>query len=423
MRIVPPIQTALQAMRHFMGLFPGTELDARIRRGARRSSKRVVALGQDTLKLSADGDSPEYFTLTRRQGFSGVEHALIEAILLRSPDFRLLQDDVYKEEKGNLLLIDIIAGILSPAMKSTLQRLLSAFCSLSQQTYEGNKIVYAVGLDQAGKGETDFFSFIRTDYAKVFSNSRNTILVIDPAGRLIRHEHLEYHPDKDERMRIPCPLHFLQLAHWTRENPGAVLAALIWSGDILIFRQGSLCFALRRGRWKHYPHAQSISLLSTTMAKHTENLRETLYATLLDISFQRSGGCLGFVRRGSEKAVTEEVIVASDAFLGPDTISEKARTLQHLIAGKRFQDIERSLRLELASMDGAFVFSANRVLTAGAILKIQSSDTQGGGRRAAAKALARYGLGVKISNDGQIDVFYNTRSAGEPEIEELAALG
>ena len=70
-----------------------------------------------------------------------------------------------------------------------------------------------------------------------------------------------------------------------------------------------------------------------------------------------------------------------------------------------FQYLDRKLRLELLSLDGATVIdSSGRILCVGAIVKVEGGS-EDGGRTAAAKELAKYGLSMKISVDGTIKCF------------------
>jgi hypothetical protein len=56
-------------------------------------------------------------------------------------------------------------------------------------------------------------------------------------------------------------------------------------------------------------------------------------------------------------------------------------------------------------MDGATILDyRGNVLAAGAIVKVDAGS-DGGGRLLAAKTLAKYGLGIKISTDGEIRGF------------------
>jgi len=100
----------------------------------------------------------------------------------------------------------------------------------------------------------------------------------------------------------------------------------------------------------------------------------------------------------------EEVVMPADR-LG-DGASLKSRALDLLIAGRTFPELDRRLRLELLTIDGALVLDhRGKVLAAGAIIKIPGGST-GGGRLAAARVLASLGLGIKVSQDGSVVCFH-----------------
>ena len=96
--------------------------------------------------------------------------------------------------------------------------------------------------------------------------------------------------------------------------------------------------------------------------------------------------------------------------------SDKSRFLKTILKEyKRFQDIPRKLRQELVGIDGAtIVDERGELLCVGAIIEIPGGSTGGGGRTAAAKAIAKYGLGIKISNDGKIQ-YWKKREPGDEE--------
>ena len=91
----------------------------------------------------------------------------------------------------------------------------------------------------------------------------------------------------------------------------------------------------------------------------------------------------------------------------------KAKCLRKIIGGKPFQDLNRKLRQELVGMDGATVIDADgTVIAVGAILKIEAGS-EGGGRLAAATTLAKYGIAIKISQDGMLKAFYADKKLGK----------
>ena len=84
------------------------------------------------------------------------------------------------------------------------------------------------------------------------------------------------------------------------------------------------------------------------------------------------------------------------------------KLLKQLIAGHNFRTLDRKLRCELIALDGACIIDARQgtIYSFGAIIQNDSGSATGG-RSAAAKKLSRYGIAIKISTDGYIDVFVN----------------
>ena len=82
------------------------------------------------------------------------------------------------------------------------------------------------------------------------------------------------------------------------------------------------------------------------------------------------------------------------------------RTLRALLGQTYdFASVDRRLRQELIALDGATVLDyQGQIQAAGAILQVPGGST-GGGRTAAAKCLSSLGMGVKISNDGYVEVY------------------
>ena len=73
----------------------------------------------------------------------------------------------------------------------------------------------------------------------------------------------------------------------------------------------------------------------------------------------------------------------------------------------QFTKISRKLRSELVSLDGACIIGLKGdVYSFGAIIQ-NDSGSSGGGRGTAAKKLSAYGMAIKISTDGYIEVYLN----------------
>jgi DNA integrity scanning protein DisA with diadenylate cyclase activity len=76
-----------------------------------------------------------------------------------------------------------------------------------------------------------------------------------------------------------------------------------------------------------------------------------------------------------------------------------------MISNVNFSNLDRKLRTELVSMDGACILDlAGNICAAGAIIKNDSGSSEGG-RGAAAKKLSEFGIAIKISTDGYIEIY------------------
>lgn len=85
----------------------------------------------------------------------------------------------------------------------------------------------------------------------------------------------------------------------------------------------------------------------------------------------------------------------------------KQHVSKSLIHDSIFQNIDRKLRSELMSLDGACILDCTgKVYSFGAIIQ-NDSGSSGGGRGAAARKLSAYGMAVKISTDGYIELYIN----------------
>lgn len=263
--------------------------------------------------------------------------------------------------------------------------------------YEGAPIASGIGIDpeKPGSPEVSLAAVTSNDFGAVLSNGFDTLLVFDGDLRFSRHEVLEPCVSGNGN----CPWRHSAIAEWTSVGDGRVAVVLNRLGEILTFRDGQLLFARRGGVWHFLTHGPIIRQM---VVPKNEAIRHAIYETALDASFARTGACLGVVGAGTGRSWEESVSEQDRLTLGQ---SDKARTMSKIIRGRKFHNLERTLRQELVAIDGATIINhEGEVLAVGAILKIDGGST-GGGRTAAAKAVARLGLGIKISQDGGITAY------------------
>src|SRR5699024_3686871 len=159
------------------------------------------------------------------------------------------------------------------------------------------------------------------------------------------------------------------------------------SGEILLFKNHELMFCKRRGVWGSYFHDEIIQLLSNRTTHTIKEIRKAIYFTALDCSFAGSGGCLVYLNKDDlETALThidindimdenyfaikkqqiidesrklynlgkplpfEENISFNEYILQNNLV--KSACLRECIHGRKFHELSRKLRQEIASVDG-----------------------------------------------------------------------
>ena len=339
--------------------------------------------------------SPFRVRLQRRQAFTPVEKRLADLFGL---EFQVVASDPqspYFDDMMNALPRRVIAGLLAEkAGQTTLRQAIYQFESFASQTYEGNPIVAALGITGSlGHGPIKLRDLWSEDFSAVLSNGFDSIYVSGSDGRVFNLEYLPPGPTD-----LLAPYRLASIAQWCDIEKNRVAIVLNRNGEILVFKNHALHFAKRRGDWRYYAHHAMISRLGRGLKKE---LRRAVYESCLDVSFARTGGCVAVLTAADVKHVGKVVKES-------DLINGQKHTRTKLLAAtvkKRFALLDRRLRQELLAMDGATVLShEGEVLTAGAIVKLPGGSS-GGGRRAAAVQLSKYGLGIKISADGPITAF------------------
>ena len=260
--------------------------------------------------------------------------------------------------------------------------------------YEGAPIASAIGIDPTVSGlkSLPLKNLAEQDFFAVLSNGFDTMLTLSKQLEFAGHVVLDATPSA----RGYCPWRHSAIAAWTSLGKGRIAVVLNRLGEILIFRDGQLLFARRSGKWNFLTHGPIIRQMGVPK---DEDIRKAIYETALDASFARTGACIGVIAAGGMKSA--ERMIADTDWLSKG-LSDKAKAIARIVNTKKFHELDRTVRQELAAIDGATVIDhEGTVVAVGAILKIEGGST-GGGRTAAAKQLATLGLGVKISQDGGI---------------------
>jgi hypothetical protein len=378
---------------------------ARILERADDSSARddVVSI-RDPLSIGFKVNKTDRYrlVLTRSQPFSSSARPVIREIAV----VRCFVSVLAKME--TLLRGDLKLDLLSTFQRRVVARAIRGFryenimlgaidqlANWAGRLYEGAPISSAIGFtNEPQTHELTLSKLGRQDFLAVLSNGFDTMLTFDFQSRLIDQENL------DTQATLPpyCPMRQAAIAEWTTGEDKIALS-LNRLGEILVFRSGQLIFARRSSRWHFLTHDPVIMQMGVPRDR---DLRVAIYETCLDASFARTGACIGVVSHENRSEWTQRVSVADRL---ENRASLKSQALAKLIRGRRFTEIDRKTRQELAAIDGATIVAHDgAILAVGAILRISAGST-GGGRLAAAKVLGEQGLGVKVSQDGSISGF------------------
>ena len=407
-RKVPPLTKAMTeellreiADEYLLPLFSGASIDA-ISDSSSTSDATVAYLDPQTIGFKVNKSDTYRLKFRRDQPFANKKNPARELRVVEA--FCSILAEMNDELKGQLK-VDLLStfqrrvvarAISEKSSELQILALLDQMSSWAARLYEGAPVSGAVGFDplRTGKGDITIEAFASHDIGAVLSNGYNTLLSFD--ARLGFIEHLVLRPDEFEARA--SPLMQAPIASWTAgyEGRSRVAVALNTQGEILVFRDGQLLFSRRNGNWHFLTHSP---ILGQMVVPRDPKIREAVYESVLDASFERRGACIGIVGSGQSD---EWQSLVSSADMIESKSSEKAKALVGVIRGRKFQDLERILRLELLSIDGATVINhRGEILAVGAIIRISNSGT-GGGRSAAAEGLAKLGLGIKISQDGSI---------------------
>ncbi|MGE3959841.1 MAG: hypothetical protein AB7H96_24230 [Vicinamibacterales bacterium] len=380
---------------HMLPLLAGTKL------GGRHSSSPRHALvaykNPCSLVMKPAVDAGYRTELVRSQAFKTEERELVGHFIDELS--KVVQHASLSQFRDLMAVIPrrVICRLLSGDRgRAALEEAIQSFESLASQTYEGRPVVAALGVTGSmGHGQIKLEELWREDFARVLSNGFDSMYLCGSDGRVFN---MAYLPAAESPQFAPHRLG--AIAAWC--NSGQRVAVVLnRNGEILVFKDQRLQFAKRRGAWRYYAHDSVVQRLGVGKA----SLRSAVYESCLDVSFARSGGCIAVLSAAGHGEL-HKVLNDSDLIVN----EQQARTKLLAHAVKRpFQSLDRRMRLELLSMDGATIVShTGEVVAAGAIIKVPGGST-GGGRRAAATQLSTLGLAIKISADGPMTGFRNRK--------------
>lgn len=331
--------------------------------------------------------------------------------------------DIQRKENYKMAVQKGICNWIVGKNNESVEELFEILEKWAVQTYEGKKVTFGFIINPDAKSTfyTSFgkwSDFLKDDFSAVFTDCINSVIELDDSCDFCRYLSVTENGCVDSyKLNHKSPYRFSQVIQ-KYVTGKCVGVFLLNNGDIILSKNGEIKFVKRNLKWLNFSYTAFENSFEKYLQSYNidyEILKE-VYASMLDVSFSHAGGIIAvtnnlsaLLNKGSDN---NPILNESDYLLKsmPDSKSEDNRMLKkivvkNLVGDKNFVKLDRKLRCELISLDGACIIdNQGKVCACGAIIKNDSGST-GGGRGAAAKKLSRYGFAIKISTDGYIELY------------------
>lgn len=395
---------------------------------------------------------------------------------------RNARDNTIQETINNLIvqkgLFNYFFNLKKP--NNNINKLYKCLNNWSLKTYEGHKVCYGflVDIDENSKDSDDsldsicgdFIDFISEEYSAVFTDVISSIAEINNDGKFIKFHSLTENnkiESIDDMSETNLPIRITQMIKKYVVN-SKIGWFLLNNGDMIIAKKGEIKFIKRSSKWLNFSKETFCNKINFYLNdKRISKLLNSIYSTVLDISFAHSGGIIAVVndddddtKWGKAIAIDNENPLVSqiDLFNNIDCshsnyiydhisnlyeneiskinsqyesnetsdqsindeyfkkeaikdlkkrLNKKRFLLEILNKENKFQNVDRKLRAELSGLDGAIIINfEGEILGCGAIIA-NTAGSSGGGRGSAARTLSNYGgFAIKISTDGYVEIFH-----------------
>ena len=304
----------------------------------------------------------------------------------------------------------------SHQLEFSLEDLVDFLRQLSEQSYENKSLSFGVLIDKDEEGtlKNNKRKVFPRDYLaekkfRAFTDGYRSAYLLDRFGAVKGLVDLEENASQGVKGKHYYPQWSENMALSSLKN--VIGFSLTRQGDILYFDKGSLRFTRRFGKWQYWNHSYMMDILENkARAQHVKQevlgkVVTKLYKYAMDISFRHSGGLFVLLRNAN---TIHQVVRERDAL--NDTKRSLLNTeFERFLQDKTILGLDRNVILELASIDGALVFSNHgKLLAYGAVLepkKRKHVQKEEGSRSKAAVGASHFGLSLKISSDGAISLY------------------
>jgi len=416
-------------------LFTGSHLVGEMESTQRDSE---VALGKGNTILLKPTKLDDYrVVLKRGQAFKSFEVNLIRSIISEIDTISSfnIEDKMYMKYLQNMALEKALIESVTESGRDTILGVIRGLETWASRTYEGSTvrlgILVNLGVTSDSANPVSYNDIITKDFFALFTDGISSFIEFDKNGFLNNYVNLK----KIKSVSTVAPNVFERLAAICNDKRIGIV--LTEKGDILVFYSRQLIFAKRNGTWGVYSHDEIIRLLQGNVSYTAKQIRRAIYNTALDCSFAYKGACIVYINQdktrealnhidaadivseghfdlkkqieleeaeklyniGNAKVIIDKFSLNYEEFLNKNNYT-KTMAIRKIIAGKKLFELDRKLIEEMTSVDGATIVDYDgTIIAVGAIIKIEAGS-MGGGRLAAATTMAKYGVAIKVSQDG-----------------------
>lgn len=413
--------------------------------GEMESSPRdlEVALGKGNSVLLKPTKLDDYrIVLKRGQAFKSFEVNIIRSIIKVLNDISELgiTDKMYLSKLQSIAIERALIESLTDAGSETILGIIGELEKWSTRTYEGQSVSLGILVNLASVTDPHnpvyYHNVLDSDFFALFTDAVNSFVEFDKDGKMMGYVSLK----NPKKVATVSPYIYEKVARIC--NDKRIGICLTKNEDILIFYSRQLVFAKRNGSWCVYCHDEIIRLLQNNVSSAAKQIRRAIYNTALDCSFSYKGACIAYIDKdktlealshidaadiiseeyfnkkkeleleeagklynlGNAKFIIDKFSLSYEEFLDKYKYA-KTMAIRRIVAGKKLFELDRKLVEEMTAIDGATIVDyEGTIIAVGAIIKIEAGS-DGGGRLAAAKTMAKYGVAIKVSQDGIMQGF------------------
>jgi len=232
----------------------------------------------------------------------------------------------------------------------------------------------------------------------------HTVFLVHPDGLMVDLVDVESFSKAFCTAKLPAPSAARYRAHSLATLYGGhICLVLTPNGEIKVFAGGVQVFHFLEGRW----HLSDITekYHEFHQAAGDPLLAERLFTAALNLAENRRGGLFVLLDRAES---ARDLVAPADLLACPAPENSTKARVHYLLHRKRVEDLELNVLQSIARVDGGIVLDREgRLLAFGAILRHSGEPlaAQEGGRTTAAVHASRFGLALKISEDGMVSFY------------------